>query len=72
LLEGYETVRSLSEAERDALQTSAVLAALACATWRLWRYHLRWPNPERATLHRQMWRLGEAIAGLDAGVFGTD
>ncbi|MBW1878338.1 MAG: phosphotransferase [Deltaproteobacteria bacterium] len=56
LLAGYEEVRALGEAERVALHPSAALAALACATWRCWRYRI---HVERAHRHHPM----QALSG---------
>jgi homoserine kinase type II len=59
LLTGYEEVHMLGEAERAALHPAAALAALACATWRCWRYRIHDPLPERAHRHGPMRALSD-------------
>ena len=69
LLEGYERVRPLTRGEREALGEFAELSALACACWRLWRYNISWPLPERADLYKETVALARSIESVvvDAG-----
>jgi homoserine kinase type II len=54
LVSGYTKIRPLSEEDLDELPVEIVHAALIIAFHRFHRHHVRFPDPEKADLHRKM------------------
>jgi homoserine kinase type II len=54
LLQGYTTLRPLSEKDLAELPTEITHAAVIIAFHRYYRHHVRFPNPERAGYHLRM------------------
>ncbi|MFT5142080.1 MAG: homoserine kinase type II [Rhodothermales bacterium] len=61
LIQGYNEVRKLEEAEKAALQGFAEYAAVLVSCWRYWKYHISDPDPAKARLHEEMVRLAKGI-----------
>lgn len=66
LIAGYQQIRQLTPAEKDALQFFVCYAATTISYWRFWKYHIHSPRPDRATKHRQMVRLIEHVRQISA------
>ncbi|MBM47105.1 MAG: hypothetical protein CMA54_05530 [Euryarchaeota archaeon] len=54
LVEGYESVRGISEEERVALPAMHRYATLAIAGWRYWKHNLSQPDPSLSGRHSEM------------------
>jgi len=65
LLDGYTSVRQLDACETTFLQSAAIYAATVIAYHRYVRHHLRFPNPAKFTLYREMVDIADSIrAGM--------
>ncbi len=69
LLGGYERVRKLDVEERAALGPLMELCALACGAWRLWRYGMDRPDPQKLHHHRPMMRAAQQMVSCPASFF---
>jgi homoserine kinase type II len=54
LIDGYESVRPLSDSERNALRIFHRYATVGIAAWRFWQFNINRPSPELRDYHRQM------------------
>ncbi len=63
-LEGYQSLRPLDAAERNALQLFVVYAAAATAFWRFREYNMVLPGHERSEKYREMVRLADGISQM--------
>jgi homoserine kinase type II len=61
LLSGYGRRRPLSAEDRAELPVEIAHAAVIIAFHRYYRHNVRFPNPERATYHRQMIAFVESV-----------
>ena len=62
LIEGYETVRKLSQTETQQIPLMAEYAATATAFWRYRQYNKRNPSIEKKNIHEQMVHIAQQIA----------
>lgn len=69
LVQGYETLRSLSFSEKAALQLFVEYTAIALAWWRYWKYNIQSPWPERKDKYLEMVRIAKAVRAVDKEVF---
>ena len=54
LLEGYQSVRVLSDAEINALPDLHRLATLSIAAWRYWQFVINLPNTKHTNRYIEM------------------
>ena len=54
LLEGYQSIRRLSDAEKKALPDLHRLATLSIAAWRYWQFVIKLPNSEHDERYLEM------------------
>ncbi len=64
LLKGYQEIRYLEKEEMLNLQMFMEYAAVRTSSWRLWKYHIDAPNPERENKHREMMAMAEAVRDM--------
>jgi len=69
LVEGYEQIRELEEAEARALQLYVEYAAVTVSCWRYWKYYVDAPSVENADKHRQMVRVAERVRNISKARF---
>jgi homoserine kinase type II len=60
-LSGYESVRPLNNDEQRCLRTAAVYAATVLGFYRYVRQHIRFPNPAKFDIYKEMWNAAEDI-----------
>jgi Ser/Thr protein kinase RdoA (MazF antagonist) len=60
-LDGYELERPFTDDERIYIQPAAVYAATVLGFYRYVRQHIRFPNPSKFDIYREMWRVAEDI-----------
>lgn len=60
-LNGYESVRPLAADERAHVQAAAIYAATVLGYYRYVRQHIRYPNPAKFDLYRQMWAVADDL-----------
>ena len=62
LLDGYQSVRILSQNEIDSLSDLHRLATLSIAAWRYWQFVFNLPNTEHSDRYLEMYeRLDKAL-----------
>lgn len=60
-LRGYESKRAFDNDERMALKQAAIYAATVLGFYRYVRQHIRFPNPAKFEIYREMWKAAEDI-----------
>jgi len=69
LVDGYQKIRMLEQAERESLQRFIHYAATATSCWRFWKYYIDTPNANKANKHRQMMQIAEGINSIPTTTF---
>ncbi len=64
LIKGYQKIRPIKKEEMVCLQLFMEYAAVRTSSWRIWKYHIDAPNPERKNKHREMMAIAEAVRGM--------
>lgn len=68
-VDGYQTVRKLSEAEKESLILFIELSALLTSAWRYWKYHLDAPDASKAQKHLQMVNIAKGAQAMPQEVW---
>lgn len=63
-INGYQTIRVLTQEEKEKLKLFVELTALLTSAWRYWKYHLDVPDPAKAQKHLQMVNIANEISAL--------
>ncbi len=71
LVDGYQSVRPLTNAEKRSLQTFSEYAAVATAFWRYRQYRIVNPDPEKMDHHAQMVGIADRIETISETDFGA-
>ena len=62
LVRGYQSVRPLIELESDLLFDATIYASAMLAFHRFVRHNVRYPDPAKRDLHRELVYLADAVA----------
>jgi Ser/Thr protein kinase RdoA (MazF antagonist) len=64
LSRGYQSVRPLSDLERDLFKLHIEYGAIATAFWRYRQYNIRLPQIGKSLAHEEMSALADRVAAL--------
>lgn len=64
LSRGYQSIRLLSELEKDLFKLHIEYGAIATAFWRYRQYNIRFPHIGKSLAHEEMSKLADRIAAL--------
>lgn len=68
-INGYQTIRMLTQAEKENLKLFVELTALLTSAWRYWKYHLDVPDQTKDQKHMQMVNIANEINALPKSVW---
>ena len=69
VLSGYQKIRPLEGAEREALQAFIELAAILTSVWRFWKYNIDLPGTQKSNKYLEMVHIARQIAAIPKTVF---
>ncbi len=69
LIEGYQSVRPLVQAEKKHLQAFVIYGAVATSFWRFRQYNILLPGHARAGTYAQMNQIADQVQAIPANLF---
>lgn len=69
LIDGYQSVRPLSDLERELFKLHLEYGAVATAFWRYRQFNVRFPDLGKKSLYREMAELADQVAALSNKAF---
>ncbi len=69
LVDGYQSVRPFSDLEKKLFKLHLEYAAVATSFWRYRQFNIRFPDPEKNSLYREMSELADQLAALSTKDF---